>query len=89
MCSSEDLIKVPGDIEPEYGALLAVNPCTAVRLLEDFVDLQPGDTIVQNGANSTVGHCIYQMARQRGIQTINIIRPRPGSEQLTEKMKVP
>lgn len=89
VCSSDDLIKVPGDIEPEYGATLAVNPCTAVRLLEDFADLQPGDAIVQNGANSTVGHCIYQIAKSRGIQTINVIRSRPGQEQLIEKMKVP
>ena len=88
VCSSEDLIKVPGDIEPEYGATLAVNPCTALRLLADFADLQPGDAIVQNGANSTVGHCVYQMAKERGIQPINIIRPRPGQEQLIEKMKV-
>lgn len=65
-----------------------MNPCTAVRLLEDFADLQPGDAIVQNGANSTVGHCIYQIAKSRGIQTINVIRSRPGQEQLIEKMKV-
>jgi hypothetical protein len=28
------------------------------------------------------------MAKLRGVQTINIIRARPGQEQLIEKMKV-
>ena len=31
------------------------SPPTALRLLEEFVDLEEGDTIIQNGANSNVG----------------------------------
>ena len=30
------------------------NPITAYNMLSDFVDLQPGDWVVQNGANSAV-----------------------------------
>ena len=57
-----------------YAATLAVNPSTAYRLLRDFSALKPGDVIIQNGANSMVGLCIVQMAREMGIKTINIVR---------------
>ncbi|MCE3049911.1 hypothetical protein HAX54_046108, partial [Datura stramonium] len=36
-------------------------------MLEDFVALKPGDTIVQNGATSIVGQCVIQLARVRGL----------------------
>lgn len=35
-----------------------------------------GDSIVQNGATSIVGQCIIQLARVRGIHSLNIIRDR-------------
>lgn len=35
-----------------------------------------GDAVVQNGATSIVGQCIIQLARVRGIHSINIIRDR-------------
>ena len=34
---------------------LASSPPTALRILEEFVDLKEGDVVVQNGANSAVG----------------------------------
>jgi len=68
------LIKVPNDIPVAYAATMAVNPCTAYRLLRDFQDLQPGDVIIQNGANSMVGLAVIQMARAMGVKTINISR---------------
>jgi hypothetical protein len=42
VCSENDVLKVRKDIKPEYAATIAVNPCTALRLLEDFVSLKPG-----------------------------------------------
>lgn len=83
----------------EYAATVTVNPLTAIRMLNDFVDLKSGtaqsqdfmllstcvsltvlvfvgDSIVQNGATSIVGQCIIQLARDRGIHSINIIRDR-------------
>lgn len=74
-------ISVPNDIPPAYAASLAVNPSTAYRLLHDFAQLQEGDWIIQNGANSMVGLAIVQMARERGIRTINVVRhDRPTPE---------
>lgn len=46
---------------------LKVNPSTAYRMLTDFVDLQPGDLVIQNGANSTVGKAVVQVFINSGI----------------------
>ncbi|GER42003.1 zinc binding dehydrogenase [Striga asiatica] len=71
----------------EYAATITVNPLTALRMLEDFVDLKSGDTVVQNGATSIVGQCIIQLARLRGVHSINIIRDREGSDEAKQKLK--
>jgi len=87
VCSDSDVLKVRKDIKPEYAATISVNPCTALRLLEDFVALKPGDVVVQNGANSAVGQALMQMAHLRQLKTINIIRSRPDYEETVERMK--
>jgi trans-2-enoyl-CoA reductase len=87
VCGEKDVLKVRKDIKPEYAATIAVNPCTALRLLEDFVSLKPGDVVVQNGANSSVGQALMQLANLRQVKTINIIRNRPDYEETVERMK--
>lgn len=68
------MVKVPSDIPAAYAATLTINPATAYCLLRDFEKLQPGDVIIQNGANSMVGLAVIQMARQMGVKTINVVR---------------
>ena len=62
----------PGDIEQL--AMLAVNPLTAHLLLEDYADLQPGDWVIQSAANSAVDEMVIQLAAQRGLKTVNVVR---------------
>ena len=57
-----------------YASSISVNPCTAYRLLKDYVTLKEGDVIMQNGANSMVGQAVIQIAREMGVKTINIVR---------------
>lgn len=45
-------------------------------MLKDFVDLQPGEWVIQNGANSAVGQAVIQIAAARGLKTINLVRSR-------------
>ncbi|XP_076915547.1 enoyl-[acyl-carrier-protein] reductase, mitochondrial-like [Bidens hawaiensis] len=71
----------------EYAATVTINPLTALRMMEDYMDLRSGDVIVQNGATSMVGQCVIQLAKLRGIHTINIIRDRSGSDEAKEKLK--
>jgi mitochondrial enoyl-[acyl-carrier protein] reductase / trans-2-enoyl-CoA reductase len=55
-------------------SMLLVNPITALRLLDTFGDLKEGDWVVQSAANSAVGTYLIQLAKKRGIKTINIVR---------------
>ena len=84
---ASELQSVSADIPVEYAATIAVNPCTAYRLLADFVDLKAGDVIVQNAANSAVGISVIQMAKARGIKTINIVRDRPSQDNVIDRLK--
>lgn len=68
------LLPVPEDMDPEQASMLGVNPLTALRLMEGFRSLKEGDWIVQNAANSNVGRCVIQLARERGVSTINLVR---------------
>lgn len=79
VCRPAELLKAPSDIPAEVAATLLVNPSTALRMLEDFVDLRPGDTVVQNGATSAVGQAVIQLCREMGVRTVNIVRDRPGA----------
>ncbi|MEP2783076.1 MAG: zinc-dependent alcohol dehydrogenase family protein [Pseudoruegeria sp.] len=55
-------------------SMLTINPPTALLLLEEFVDLKPGDWMIQSAANSAVGGYVIQLAHQKGIRTINVVR---------------
>lgn len=85
--SENDLLSIPNDIPLLAAATLGVNPCTAYRMLADFEDLKPGDTVIQNAANSGVGQAVIQIAAARGISTINVIRDRPEFTQLSDRLK--
>ncbi|CAN1341392.1 Enoyl-[acyl-carrier-protein] reductase, mitochondrial [Linum perenne] len=79
--------KINKDSPVEYAATITVNPLTALRMLEDFTTLSPGDCVVQNGATSIVGQCVVQLAHLRGLHSINIIRDRSGSDEAKEMLK--
>lgn len=85
--SEDDLLAIPNNIPLLAAATLGVNPCTAYRMLSDFEDLKPGDTVIQNAANSGVGQAVIQIAAARGITTINVIRDRPEFSQLSDRLK--
>ncbi len=65
---------VPPDIAVEQAAMLKINPATALRMLSDFVRLEPGDWVLQNAANSAVGRAVIQIAAIKGLRTVNLVR---------------
>ena len=69
-----NVMKLPVKVDPVQAAMLKVNPLTALRMLEGFVSLTPGDWVVQNASNSGVGRCIIQLAREMGVKTVNFVR---------------
>ena len=62
----------PGDVEQL--SMVAINPMTAHLLLATLVALKEGDWVIQSGANSAVGEMLIQLAKQRGIKTVNVVR---------------
>jgi NADPH:quinone reductase-like Zn-dependent oxidoreductase len=68
------LVPLPNDADAKQLAMLTVNPPTASLLLSDFASLQPGDWVIQNSANSGVGSYVVQLARLRGLKTVNLVR---------------
>lgn len=85
--AENDVISLPNDIPLLSAATLGVNPCTALRMLSDFEDLKPGDSVIQNAANSGVGQAVIQIAAARGINSINVVRDRPEFTQLSDRLK--
>ena len=71
---ADELVVVPAGIEPVYAAMLKINPMTAWRLLHDYVDLEKGDWLIQNAANSAAGRAVIQIAHELGYKTVNIVR---------------
>lgn len=71
---AEAFMKIPADFPLDQAATISTIPCTAYRLLsQDFETLTAGDVVIQNGANSAVGKCVIQLAKARGIRTINVV----------------
>ncbi|HZX28710.1 MAG TPA: zinc-dependent alcohol dehydrogenase family protein [Telluria sp.] len=68
------LLPLPNEADPQQLAMLTVNPPTAALLLSEFAQLEPGDWVIQNGANSGVGSYVVQLAALRGLKTVNIVR---------------
>jgi trans-2-enoyl-CoA reductase len=71
---ADELVVVPDGIEPVQAAMLKINPLTAWRLLQDYVDLQKGDWLIQNAANSAAGRDVIQIAHELGHKTVNVVR---------------
>lgn len=71
---ADELVVVPDGIEPVQAAMLKINPLTAWRLLQDYVDLQKGDWLIQNAANSAAGRDVIQIAHELGYKTVNVVR---------------
>jgi trans-2-enoyl-CoA reductase len=71
---ANELVVVPSGIEPVHAAMLKINPMTAWRLLHDYVDLNRGDWLIQNAANSAAGRAVIQIARELGYKTVNVVR---------------
>ena len=69
----------------EQLSMAAINPLSALLMLNNFVDLKKGDWIVHSAANSAVGGYIIQLAKRRGINTINVVRREGLADDLMKK----
>jgi NADPH:quinone reductase-like Zn-dependent oxidoreductase len=72
--SADGLFTLPPGADPRQLAMLTINPPTAALLLSEYVNLKPGEWVMQNAANSGVGRWVIAFAKKRGLKTVNIVR---------------
>lgn len=72
---------IPDSLDDETAAQLIAMPLSALMLLE-FLDLKYGEWVIYNAANGAVGKNLALLARERGINTINIVRRGDAKDEL-------
>ncbi|MDJ0610783.1 MAG: zinc-dependent alcohol dehydrogenase family protein [Kiloniellales bacterium] len=71
---ASQFIKLPKELSFQDAAMLKANPPSAHLMLTQYVDLEAGDWVIQNAANSAVGRHLIRLAGKRGIKTVNVVR---------------
>ena len=79
---AKELVVVPKEIDLVQASMLKINPLTAWRLLHGYVELNRGDWLIQNAANSAAGRAVTQIARELGLKTVNVVRREEVVEEL-------
>jgi len=83
----KDTLKIPVDLMPvEYAAMMR-ELCVAYRLLEDYGDLRPGDTVILNGANGSIGQVVIQLCHLLKLRSVAVVRDLGNMERLSPWLK--
>lgn len=67
------LIPVPESISDVVASQLVAMPFSTITLLE-FLNVKEGDWVIQTAANGTVGKLFIDMAKERGLNVLNLVR---------------
>ena len=70
------VIPLPDHVDLHQGAMLALNPVTALGLL---AGMKPGQWLLHNAANSSLARLITRVAADKGVHSISVVR-RAGME---------
>jgi NADPH:quinone reductase-like Zn-dependent oxidoreductase len=82
---ADGMFALPEEIGTLQLAMLAVNPATAWNMLNNFVRLKPGDWVLQNAGNSSVGYNVIRLARHLGAHSVSVVRRDDQVEPLLAK----
>jgi len=77
------LFPLPQGADPLQLAMFGINPPTAWLMLNDFVKPEAGGWVIQNAANSGVGHNVIVLAKSLGLKTVNVVRRAELADELT------
>jgi trans-2-enoyl-CoA reductase len=83
MAARDELLRVPAELDLRLASMLKVNPLTALLLLREGGELEPGAWVVQNAANSGVGRAVIAVAKAKGLRTANFVRREELVDELT------
>jgi NADPH:quinone reductase-like Zn-dependent oxidoreductase len=73
VASEDSLVAVPDSVPDESAAQFFVNPVTVVGML-NVLDIPAGEYLIQTAAGSVLGRQMIQVAKHKGIKTINVVR---------------
>jgi NADPH:quinone reductase len=83
LADAHTIVPVPEQIADETAAQLIGMPLSALFLLK-FVDVKPGQWIVQNAATGAVAKVLAMAAQAKGINVINLVRREDGIADLAD-----
>jgi mitochondrial enoyl-[acyl-carrier protein] reductase / trans-2-enoyl-CoA reductase len=72
--AESEVLSAPDGVDASKLAMATLNPLCAFYLLDAIVKLEPGDWIVQNAASSAMARWIVELAKARGVKTVNVVR---------------
>lgn len=73
VATEDTLAAVPDTIPDEAAAQFWVNPVTVIGLIRE-IGFPEGSYLLQTGAGSVLGRQLIQVAKKKGIKTINVVR---------------
>ncbi len=76
--------KAPDWLDEQQAAMVKTNSMSALLMLRNATDLQPGDYLIQSAPLSAVGRMVIGMARGLGLHTVNIVRSEESARKVTE-----
>lgn len=80
---ADSIIPIPDAIDDEMASQLIAMPMSALMLIE-FLNIEPGQWIIQNAANGAVGESMAMLAAERNINTINLVRSKESEQELVD-----
>lgn len=83
VADASNLAVVPNDIQVSDAAHIGGTGATALRILSDY---GASGSVIQNNANSAVGQAVVQIAKSKGIKTINIIPDGPDADDVVKHL---
>jgi NADPH:quinone reductase-like Zn-dependent oxidoreductase len=81
--AASQVVPVPDKLSDYRACQMVTNPLTALLLVRE-IGVHPGEWLLQTAAGSTVGKLVMQLARHRGIRTINVVRRRAAVNEIRD-----
>lgn len=78
--SEKALMPVAEGTDPAQAALFKANPATALVMLTRMTSLEPGDAVIFNAANSSVGQNLIGICRALGLKSFAQVRSASAAE---------
>jgi NADPH2:quinone reductase len=78
--NENNVAPIPPGLDPEQAGALGADGVTALRGLDDELELRPGQTLMIFGASGGIGHIAVQLAKRIGARVLAIASGTDGVE---------